>query len=52
MLDDKSFFGGVLHVCYAPELESLSETKQKFAQRTKDVLRRIESYKKLNEKKD
>lgn len=41
MMDDKNFFGGILHVCYAPELESLSETRQKLTQRETDVLKRI-----------
>lgn len=41
MIDDKNFFGGVLHVCYAPELESLSETRQKLTQRENDVLKRV-----------
>nr|AAQ98007.1 hypothetical protein DKFZp564O0523 [Danio rerio] len=27
--DEKSFFGGQLHVCYAPEYETVEETKQK-----------------------
>lgn len=49
MIDDKNFFGGSLHVCYAPELESLSETRQKLIQRKRDILRRINSYDKQNQ---
>lgn len=36
-LDDLSFFGGILHVCYAPELESVEETHEKLIQRRKEV---------------
>lgn len=49
MIDDNNFFGGVLHVCYAPELESLSETKQKLILRKKDVLKRIKLPEKQNQ---
>lgn len=41
MLDDRSFYGGVLHVCYAPELETLAQTKNKLIQRKREVIRRI-----------
>lgn len=36
-LDDKSFFGGTLHVCYAPEFETVSDTRQKLQERRKFV---------------
>lgn len=36
-LDDKSFFGGTLHVCYAPEFETVSDTRQKLQERRKYV---------------
>lgn len=36
-MDGKSFFGGVLHVCYAPELETIEETRQKLADRRKSI---------------
>lgn len=42
LLDNKSFYGGILHVCYAPECESLEETRAKLQQRTKDVLNRLQ----------
>lgn len=32
-----SFYGGLLHVCYAPELESVDETRAKLLQRRKEV---------------
>ncbi|XP_032672927.1 RNA-binding protein 48 [Odontomachus brunneus] len=40
-IDNKNFFGGLLHVFYVPELETLSETKAKLTQRRKDVATRI-----------
>jgi len=40
-IDNKNFFGGILHVCYAPELETLEETKAKLIQRRKDVATQI-----------
>ncbi|KAL1493984.1 hypothetical protein ABEB36_009661 [Hypothenemus hampei] len=41
LLDTRSFYGGILHVCYAPERETLEETKSKLLQRKRDVLNRI-----------
>ena len=40
-VDDYNFYGGVLHVCYAPEYESVDETSQKLQERKKSVTRRI-----------
>jgi RNA-binding protein 48 len=40
-LDDKSFYGGVLHVCYAPELETVEDTRSKLMTRTREVLHRL-----------
>lgn len=40
-IDGKNFFGGSLHVFYAPELESVSETRLKLAQRRRDIATRI-----------
>ncbi|KAK4879775.1 hypothetical protein RN001_007921 [Aquatica leii] len=42
LIDNKAFYGGVLHVCYTPEYEQLDETRQKLQQRSKDVLSRLE----------
>ncbi|XP_069691943.1 RNA-binding protein 48 isoform X2 [Periplaneta americana] len=39
-LDGRSFYGGILHVCYAPEMESVAETRAKLIQRRKDVASR------------
>ncbi|CAG4970175.1 unnamed protein product [Colias eurytheme] len=41
MLDAKNFYGGSLHICYAPELETLNETKEKLLQRKRDVIFRL-----------
>lgn len=40
-VDGKNFYGGSLHVFYAPELETVSETKAKLLQRRRDVIKRI-----------
>ncbi|KAF7994697.1 hypothetical protein HCN44_004169 [Aphidius gifuensis] len=40
-LDGKNFFGGILHVFYAPELETIAETRQKLIQRNREVAMRI-----------
>ncbi|KAI4496180.1 hypothetical protein M0802_008047 [Mischocyttarus mexicanus] len=40
-LDCKNFYGGILHVFYAPELESIAETRAKLMQRHKDVSARL-----------
>lgn len=42
-LDDKSFYGGVLHVCYAPEYETVEECRNKLWQRNKDVWNRLQA---------
>ncbi|XP_056375000.1 RNA-binding protein 48 isoform X2 [Hyla sarda] len=38
-LDERSFFGGILHVCYAPEFESVQETREKLQDRRRYVAR-------------
>ncbi|XP_061429419.1 RNA-binding protein 48 [Lethenteron reissneri] len=38
-LDERSFFGGVLHVCYAPEFESVEEARSKLQARRRYVER-------------
>ncbi|XP_046741765.1 uncharacterized protein LOC124408682 isoform X2 [Diprion similis] len=40
-IDCKNFYGGLLHVFYAPELESISETRAKLIQRRRDIATRI-----------
>ncbi|XP_058808302.1 RNA-binding protein 48 [Phymastichus coffea] len=44
-LDGFNFFGGVLHIFYAPELESLTETRHKLFHRRRDIAIRIKRHK-------
>ncbi|CAH2083556.1 unnamed protein product [Euphydryas editha] len=46
MLDTKNFYGGSLHVCYAPEFETIEETRQKLIQRQRDVVYRLKNLQK------
>ncbi|XP_066246408.1 RNA-binding protein 48 isoform X2 [Euwallacea similis] len=41
LIDTRSFYGGILHVCYAPECESIEETRKKLVQRRRDVHNRL-----------
>ena len=43
-LDDWSFYGGVLHVCYAPEYETVQETKEKLQDRRKAIAAKVRQY--------
>ena len=38
-MDEQSFFGGLLHVCYAPEFETVEETRKKLRERKAYVAR-------------
>jgi len=40
-MDNYNFYGGSLHVCYAPEYESVEDTRQKLIGRRRDVARRL-----------
>jgi len=40
-LDDYEFCGGKLHVCYAPEYETVEDTRAKLDNRRRAVARRI-----------
>jgi len=42
-MDCKNFYGGSLHVCYAPELETVEETRVKLAERRNAVKRYLAS---------
>ena len=46
-MDDTSFYGGVLHVCYAPEYETVQETRSKLQERRWAVSRRLKQLGKL-----
>ncbi|XP_059173354.1 RNA-binding protein 48-like [Physella acuta] len=43
-LDDYSFFGGSLHVCYAPEHESVNETREKLQDRRRVIAFKIRQF--------
>lgn len=43
-MDNRNFYGGLLHVCYAPEFETVAETREKLAQRRRDIAKRIKQY--------
>lgn len=51
MIDTKNFYGGSLHVCYAPEFESLEQTRQKILQRKRDIIFRLNNLRKEREEK-
>ena len=36
-LDNRPFFGRDLHICYAPEFESVQDTREKLQQRRKTI---------------
>ncbi|XP_054637895.1 RNA-binding protein 48 [Dunckerocampus dactyliophorus] len=42
-MDEKSFYGGVLHVCYVPEYETVEDTRMKLQDRRRYVLRAAHS---------
>ncbi|XP_016985804.1 RNA-binding protein 48 [Drosophila rhopaloa] len=41
MLDARQFYGGILHISYAPERESIEELREKMLQRRQEVALRI-----------
>ena len=43
-LDMRSFYGGMLHVCYAPEYETVDDTRQKLIERRKIVAKKCRGY--------
>lgn len=48
-IDGRNFFGEVLHVCYAPELETVDETRSKLILRRKEVSARIKKKQQVDE---
>lgn len=40
-LDDRSFFGKNLHVSYAPEFESVEETREKLQERRDAITKKL-----------
>ena len=43
-LDDRSFFGKSLHVSYAPEFESVEETREKLRERRDTIAKKLRGY--------
>ncbi|XP_032591073.1 RNA-binding protein 48 isoform X2 [Drosophila grimshawi] len=41
-LDAKQFYGGILHISYAPERETFQELREKFLQRRKEIDYRLQ----------
>lgn len=42
-MDEKSFYGGVLHVCYVPEYETVEDTRLKLQDRRSYIARAARS---------
>lgn len=40
-MDEKSFYGGVLHVCYVPEYETVEDTRLKILDQRKYIMRTV-----------
>ena len=38
-MDEKSFYGGLLHVCYVPEYETVEDTRFKLQDRRRYITR-------------
>ncbi|CAK9295455.1 unnamed protein product [Gordionus sp. m RMFG-2023] len=49
-LDDYSFFGSIIHICYSPEYENVQETIAKLNMRLHDVTSRLRDYGKYKDK--
>ncbi|CAG10029.1 unnamed protein product [Tetraodon nigroviridis] len=42
-MDEKSFYGGVLHVCYVPEYETVEDARLKLQDRRRYVIRAVQN---------
>nr|XP_046273579.1 RNA-binding protein 48 [Scatophagus argus] len=51
-MDDKSFYGGVLHVCYVPEYETVEDTRLKLQDRRRYVIRAVQNKAREKEQKE
>lgn len=45
LLDARNFYGGILHISYAPERESIEELRQKLLQRRREIAFRVSTKK-------
>ncbi|XP_042362983.1 RNA-binding protein 48 [Plectropomus leopardus] len=51
-MDEKSFYGGVLHVCYVPEYETVEDTRLKLQDRRRYVARAVQNKAREREQKE
>ncbi|XP_040909306.1 RNA-binding protein 48 [Toxotes jaculatrix] len=51
-MDEKSFYGGVLHVCYVPEYETVEDTRLKLQDRRRYVMRAAQNKAREKEQKE
>ncbi|KAM9340001.1 RNA-binding protein 48 [Symphorus nematophorus] len=51
-MDEKSFYGGVLHVCYVPEYETVEDTRLKLQDRRRYVVRAVQNKAREKERKE
>ncbi|XP_031585058.1 RNA-binding protein 48 [Oreochromis aureus] len=51
-MDEKSFYGGVLHVCYVPEYETVEDTRLKLQDRRSYVIRAAQKRVREREQKE
>lgn len=47
--DARNFYGGIIHISYAPEFEANDDIRRKFSQRKKEVQYRLKVNSKQNE---
>ncbi|XP_029298962.1 RNA-binding protein 48 [Cottoperca gobio] len=51
-MDEKSFYGGVLHVCYVPEYETVEDTRLKLQDRRRYIIRAVQNKAREREQKE
>ncbi|KAK5855164.1 hypothetical protein PBY51_005296 [Eleginops maclovinus] len=51
-MDEKSFYGGVLHVCYVPEHETVEDTRLKLQDRRRYIIRAVRNKAREKEQKE
>ncbi|GAA6229932.1 RNA-binding protein 48 [Lates japonicus] len=51
-MDEKSFYGGVLHVCYIPEYETVEDTRLKLQDRRRYIIRAAQNKVREREQKE
>ncbi|XP_033950527.1 RNA-binding protein 48 [Pseudochaenichthys georgianus] len=51
-MDEKSFYGGLLHVCYVPEYETVEDTRLKLQDRRRYIIRAVRNKAREKEQKE